>query len=254
MQWGVIALIFLFFLRVICGRVGRDEPGHHPQVVLGAAPGEARGARWAADRPTAPRRVAAASSTSRWWSRPLTPAAPRPRRRADHRALARGVVCPRRRTSTPRHCTRARLYRRGDQLWVEDLGSTNGTFVNREQIAEAVRLGKGDLLQIGSTVFEVSRATVPRSGSVSDVGRVAQVEPGAPPRPRTAEPRPAAGRRHGRPCRAVRSRARRPVRHRPGLREGADGGRPGEAFSEANAVRHGMRARPTPTCAAWAPR
>jgi hypothetical protein len=51
----------------------------------------------------------------------------------------------------------ARLFRRNDQLWVEDLGSTNGTFVNSEQITQAVRLGKGDLLQIGSTVFEVSR-------------------------------------------------------------------------------------------------
>ena len=51
----------------------------------------------------------------------------------------------------------ARLFRRSDQLWVEDLGSTNGTFVNSEQITQAVRLGKGDLLQIGSTVFEVSR-------------------------------------------------------------------------------------------------
>ena len=51
----------------------------------------------------------------------------------------------------------ARLFRRNDQLWVEDLGSTNGTFVNSEQIKQAVRLGKGDLLQIGSTVFEVSR-------------------------------------------------------------------------------------------------
>ena len=40
---------------------------------------------------------------------------------------------------------------------IEDLGSTNGTFVNSEQIKQAVRLGKGDLLQIGATVFEVSR-------------------------------------------------------------------------------------------------
>jgi pSer/pThr/pTyr-binding forkhead associated (FHA) protein len=51
----------------------------------------------------------------------------------------------------------ARLFRRNEQLWVEDLGSTNGTFVNSERITQAVRLGKGDLLQIGSTVFEVSR-------------------------------------------------------------------------------------------------
>jgi len=51
----------------------------------------------------------------------------------------------------------ARLFRRNEQLWVEDLGSTNGTYVNSERISKAVRLGKGDMLQIGSTVFEVSR-------------------------------------------------------------------------------------------------
>ncbi|HMD45521.1 MAG TPA: FHA domain-containing protein, partial [Acidimicrobiales bacterium] len=51
----------------------------------------------------------------------------------------------------------ARLFRQGDQLWVEDLGSTNGTFVNSERIAKATRLARGDLLQVGATVFEVTR-------------------------------------------------------------------------------------------------
>jgi FHA domain len=51
----------------------------------------------------------------------------------------------------------ARLFRQSDRLWVEDLGSTNGTFVNSERISKAVRLGKGDLLQVGATVFEVTR-------------------------------------------------------------------------------------------------
>ncbi len=51
----------------------------------------------------------------------------------------------------------ARLYRRGGQLWVEDLGSTNGTWVNAERIDGPLHLGKGDLLQVGGTVFEVQR-------------------------------------------------------------------------------------------------
>ena len=51
----------------------------------------------------------------------------------------------------------SRLFRSGNQLWVEDLGSTNGTYVNSERIARATRLVKGDLVQIGATVFEVSR-------------------------------------------------------------------------------------------------
>ena len=51
----------------------------------------------------------------------------------------------------------ARLFRRNGSLWVEDLGSTNGTWVNAERIGTTSKLGKGDLLQVGGTVFEVSR-------------------------------------------------------------------------------------------------
>lgn len=51
----------------------------------------------------------------------------------------------------------ARLFRRNGSLWVEDLGSTNGTWVNAERIGSTSKLGKGDLLQVGGTVFEVSR-------------------------------------------------------------------------------------------------
>jgi hypothetical protein len=51
----------------------------------------------------------------------------------------------------------ARIYRSGGQVWVEDLGSTNGTYVNSERISQPVRLVKGDVLQIGATVFEVRR-------------------------------------------------------------------------------------------------
>lgn len=42
----------------------------------------------------------------------------------------------------------ARLERRGDQFWLVDLGSTNGTFVNGESIQEK-QLNHGDRLTIG---------------------------------------------------------------------------------------------------------
>jgi FHA domain len=51
----------------------------------------------------------------------------------------------------------ARLFRLDGDLWVEDLGSTNGTWVNTERIAERTRIEKGDLLQVGGTVFEVGK-------------------------------------------------------------------------------------------------
>src|ERR1019366_2812176 len=45
----------------------------------------------------------------------------------------------------------ARLFRLDGDVWVEDLGSTNGTWVNTERIAERTRIEKGDLLQGGGT-------------------------------------------------------------------------------------------------------
>jgi uncharacterized protein (TIGR02996 family) len=47
----------------------------------------------------------------------------------------------------------ARLERRGDHWWVIDIGSTNGTYVNDEQVQEA-RLRDGDRLKIGATIFK----------------------------------------------------------------------------------------------------
>jgi len=51
----------------------------------------------------------------------------------------------------------ARVYRRGRDTYVEDLGSTNGTYVNGERIADATRLRRGDRVQFGQTVAEVTR-------------------------------------------------------------------------------------------------
>jgi len=51
----------------------------------------------------------------------------------------------------------ARLFRRGDDLFVEDLGSRNGTFVNGKQAQTPTRLKRGDRVQFGETVGEVQR-------------------------------------------------------------------------------------------------
>jgi hypothetical protein len=51
----------------------------------------------------------------------------------------------------------ARLFRLDGNLWAEDLGSTNGTWVNAVRISERTKLAKGDLLQVGGTVFEIGR-------------------------------------------------------------------------------------------------
>ncbi len=50
----------------------------------------------------------------------------------------------------------ARLFTRDDQLYVEDLGSTNGTYLNRRKVSAPMVVSRGDQVQIGSTVMEVS--------------------------------------------------------------------------------------------------
>ena len=49
----------------------------------------------------------------------------------------------------------ARVFRRDGQLYVEDLGSTNGTFLNRKKVTAPIAIRKGDRLQIGKTVMEL---------------------------------------------------------------------------------------------------
>ncbi|MFZ0171261.1 MAG: FHA domain-containing protein [Acidimicrobiales bacterium] len=51
----------------------------------------------------------------------------------------------------------ARVYRRNGELWLEDLGSTNGTWLNDNKVGTPERLQRGDHVKIGSTILEVAR-------------------------------------------------------------------------------------------------
>lgn len=51
----------------------------------------------------------------------------------------------------------ARVFMRNGDLWLEDLGSTNGTFLNQERLQGPARLQRGDRLKVGSTIMEVAR-------------------------------------------------------------------------------------------------
>jgi len=51
----------------------------------------------------------------------------------------------------------ARLFQQNGEGYVEDLGSTNGTYVNGKQIKGVMRLKRGDQVQFGQTVAEVTK-------------------------------------------------------------------------------------------------
>ena len=50
----------------------------------------------------------------------------------------------------------ARVFMVDGQLFVEDLGSTNGTYLNGQRVSAAMPMRRGDSLQVGRTVMEVT--------------------------------------------------------------------------------------------------
>ena len=51
----------------------------------------------------------------------------------------------------------ARVFRRDGTVYVEDLGSRNGTLLNGEPVTNAAQLRRGDQVQFGQTVAEAVR-------------------------------------------------------------------------------------------------
>ena len=51
----------------------------------------------------------------------------------------------------------ARVANDNGDLSIEDLGSTNGTYVNQELVQGRVHLERGDIVQVGGVLFEVVR-------------------------------------------------------------------------------------------------
>ncbi|WP_280263790.1 FHA domain-containing protein, partial [Nocardia wallacei] len=49
----------------------------------------------------------------------------------------------------------ARLSPRGDDWYVEDLGSTNGTYLDRAKVTTPVRVSLGTPVRVGKTVIEL---------------------------------------------------------------------------------------------------
>src|SRR6476620_5922377 len=78
----------------------------------------------------------------------------------------------------------ARITMQQDQIWIEDLGSTNGTFVNGEKIKRA-RLKEGDRVLIGTSILKVIAGEGAARTDTSDAK--ANLEQAAAVRARTSQ-------------------------------------------------------------------
>ena len=51
----------------------------------------------------------------------------------------------------------ARIFAKDDSYMLEDLGSTNGTYLNRQKVTSPTELQRGDRVKIGRTVLEMRK-------------------------------------------------------------------------------------------------
>jgi pSer/pThr/pTyr-binding forkhead associated (FHA) protein len=84
-------------------------------------------------------------------------ARPRTVRLAASMTVGRAPECDLRLDDTYASQQHARLYAKNEHWFVEDLGSTNGTFVNDQKLAAPAMLQPGDTVRVGQTVLELRR-------------------------------------------------------------------------------------------------
>jgi hypothetical protein len=150
----LLALIYLFLVRVVRAvwaevsvatptdgaRRQRRGRAPAPAVVAPAAPARGRKSR---GTPTELVAVEPADHAGRRY--PL----------GDEITVGRAAGCQVTVDDTYVSQLHARVFTRDGQLFVEDLGSTNGTYLNRVKVAGPMGMQKGDRLQVGNTVLEV---------------------------------------------------------------------------------------------------
>jgi FHA domain-containing protein len=148
-----VVLLYLFIWRVVKLSV-RDIRAPQESLIISPEAARAAGLGSAAppappaDATTGPRHLFVVKS-------PVFPAGARVVLEEDvvfGRAEGCDVVLDGDDTASARH---ARVFHRNGGVLIEDLGSTNGTFVNGRRVAADTALGVGDRVAIGATELEV---------------------------------------------------------------------------------------------------
>ena len=144
LKYGLFALLFLFIWRSM------------RWVVRGLSVAEAPAAERAGRR----RRDAAPSlppGPSSLLVQGPGDGRPRTVRLAASMTVGRAPECELRLEDTYASQQHARLFAKNESWFVEDLGSTNGTFVNDQKLAAPAMLQPGDKVRVGQTILELRR-------------------------------------------------------------------------------------------------
>ena len=144
-----IVLLYLFVLRVIrsAGRQERQTPSQDSMILTPGAAVAAGLGRSAARRGSVRLVVQRSPSLDEGDEFPVNSAPLTLGRGGQNDLVLEGDDF-----ASARH---ARIEARGDGVWVQDLDSTNGTYVNGARVMGAQRLDPGDILRVGETDLRV---------------------------------------------------------------------------------------------------
>jgi FHA domain len=151
LKYIFLALLYLFFLRVLRAvwvemREPKPAPSLTPAEGPGLAPAPAEGSRRRRRKQVPERLVVLEPSSRKNEEIPL----------ANELTVGRAEGCGLELADdTFVSQLHARVFRRDGSLYVEDLGSTNGTYLNKKKVTTAVPIRQGDQLQVGKTLLEV---------------------------------------------------------------------------------------------------
>lgn len=143
----LLALLYLFFLRVLRAvwvEVKGPALALSPRRAAREARPRGRGRR--RREPAVPHLTVVEPAEQRGRTFPLT----------EEVTVGRAAGCQVTLDDTYASQLHARLFFRDGQLLVEDLGSTNGTWLNRQKVTGPLVMQTGDQLQVGSTVMELA--------------------------------------------------------------------------------------------------
>jgi hypothetical protein len=146
----LLALLYLFFFRVVravWAELRTPSPVAGPPVAGPAAAVPGRKARKA--------QVKAAKARPQLVMVEPAEQAGRSYALENEASIGRAAGCQITLDDTYSSQIHARVFLRDGQWLVEDLGSTNGTWLNRHKVSGPMVLQRGDRLQIGNTVMEL---------------------------------------------------------------------------------------------------
>ena len=145
LKYGLFALLFLFIWRSMRWVV------RGLSVAEQAATAQRSGRRPRDTAPTLP------PGPSTLLVKGQSDAKPRTVRLSASMTIGRAPECELRVDDTYASQQHARLFAKNNSWFVEDLGSTNGTFVNDQKLAAPAMLQPGDKVRVGQTIMELRR-------------------------------------------------------------------------------------------------